>query len=317
MFEIRRYTEADKAAWDRYVDSARNATFLFKRGYMDYHADRFKDHSLLFYVGHHLHSLLPAHEVGDTLYSHYGLTYGGLIMDINVTIADTVKLFQELNEYLRAAGFRRVVYRPVPWIYHQVPAEEDLYAIFWHCHARLALRNVGTTIIHPQQTPWRKDHRRRLKNAQEADIRVVRDDSLEAFWPLLEENLKKRFDAQPVHTLQEILLLKSRFPDNIIQYNAYQGDQIVGGITFYVTPQVLHGQYSGTNDIGKQTGAMEAIYHQVILQDYPNIPYLDFGSSTEEQGSIINEGLIAHKEGYGGRAVCYDTYEWDIQDIEI
>lgn len=316
MFEIRRYTPTDQQAWDRYVDSARNATFLFKRGYMDYHADRFSDHSLMFYIGHHLHSLLPAHEVGDTLYSHFGLTYGGLIMNVDVTTADVITLFQELNEYLRAAGFRRVIYRPIPWIYHQVPAEEDLYAIFWHCQARLTLRNIGTTIIHPRQTTWRKDHRRRLRNAHDANIRVERDDSLEAFWPLLEENLKKRFDAQPVHTLQEIMLLKSRFPNNIIQYNAYQGNEIVGGITFYLTPQVLHGQYSSTNDMGRQTGAMEAIYEQVILHDYPDIPYLDFGSSTEQQGSVINQGLIAHKEGYGGRAVCYDTYEWEVERMK-
>ena len=189
MFEIRRYTPADQQEWDRYVDGARNATFLFKRGYMDYHADRFKDHSLMFFVGKHLHSLLPAHEVGDTLYSHYGLTYGGLIMNLKVTIADTITLFQELNEYLKAAGFHRVIYRPVPWIYHQVPAEEDLYAIFWHCHARLLLRNVGTTIIMGQHIAWRKDHRRRLKNAMENGIRVERDASLEEFWPLLEANL--------------------------------------------------------------------------------------------------------------------------------
>lgn len=314
MFEIRRYTPADQNAWDRYVDRARNATFLFKRGYMDYHADRFKDHSLMFFVGNHLHSLLPAHEVGDTLYSHYGLTYGGLIMDIHVTITDTVKLFQELNEYLKAAGFRHVVYRPIPWIYHRVPAEEDLYAIFWHCKASLMLRNVGTTIIIPQNIQWRKDHRRRLKNAQKNGIRVERDASMEEFWPLLEENLKKRFGAKPVHTLQEMLLLKSRFPEEIIQYNAYKDDHIVGGITFYVTPQVLHGQYSSTNDVGKQTGAMEAIYERVMFHDYADCHYLDFGSSTEQQGSVINEGLIAHKEGYGGRAVCYDTYEWEIGD---
>ena len=199
MFEIRRYTPADQQEWDRYVDGARNATFLFKRGYMDYHADRFKD------------------------------------------------------------------------------------------------------------------HRRRLKNAMENGIRVERDASLEEFWPLLEANLLKRFESKPVHTLAEMLLLKSRFPDKIIQYNAYQGDQIVGGITFYVTPQVLHGQYSSTNDIGKQTGAMEAIYERVMYHDYADCPYLDFGSSTEEQGSVINEGLIAHKEGYGGRAVCYDTYEWEVR----
>jgi hypothetical protein len=312
MFEIKRYTPADAATWDRYVSQARNATFLFYRAYMDYHADRFTDHSLMFYKSGRLHSIMPAHVVGTTLYSHYGLTYGGLVMNIDVTIGDVVELFSELNGYLCDCGITRVIYRPIPWIYHRHPSEEDLYAIFWKCNARLHLRNIGTAIAMKQNLRWRKDHRRRLKQAHESGVWVRRDADIAEFWPVLEANLARRFDAKPVHTLAEMQLLKSRFPDNIIQYNAYIGDEIIGGITFYITPQVLHGQYSGTTDRGKQAGAMEAIYEQVMYTDYPDIDFLDFGSSTEEQGSVINAGLIAHKEGYGGRGVCYDTYEWDI-----
>lgn len=310
MFEIRRYRPNLEKEWNAYVAKARNATFLFNRSYMDYHLDRFEDYSIMFYKNGHLHSILPAHIKESVLYSHFGLTYGGLLMDINVTAADTVQLFKELNVYLKNAGITKVVYRPVPYIYHQIPAEEDLYAIFWHCNARLLYRNIGTTIFMRQNLRWRKDHRRRLKNAQSQGIRVERDSSIEDFWKVLEDNLMKKFCARPVHTKEEMLLLKSRFPNEIIQYNAYLNEQIIGGITFYIMPNVIHGQYSSTNDLGKQYGAMEAIYEQVMYHDYTDYTYLDFGSSTEENGSIINEGLIAHKEGYGGRAVCYDTYEW-------
>ena len=114
MFEIVRYTPAHHDAWNRYVDKSRNATFLFYREYMDYHSDRFHDHSLLFFVGNHLHSVLPAHEVGDLFCSHRGLTYGGLLMDEDVTTADVLHLFEELNDYLRQHGFRRVLYRAIP-----------------------------------------------------------------------------------------------------------------------------------------------------------------------------------------------------------
>ncbi len=310
MFEIRRYRPNLEKEWNAYVAKARNATFLFNRSYMDYHSDRFEDYSIMLYKNGHLHSILPAHIKESVLYSHFGLTYGGLLMDINVTAADTVQLFKELNVYLKNAGITKVVYRPVPYIYHQIPAEEDLYAIFWHCNARLLYRNIGTTIFMRQNLRWRKDHRRRLKNAQSQGIRVERDSSIEDFWKVLEDNLMKKFCARPVHTKEEMLLLKSRFPNEIIQYNAYLNEQIIGGITFYIMPNVIHGQYSSTNDLGKQYGAMEAIYEQVMYHDYTDYTYLDFGSSTEENGSIINEGLIAHKEGYGGRAVCYDTYEW-------
>ena len=312
MFEIRRYTPADKQLWDCYVAKARNATLLFRRDYMDYHADRFHDHSLLFFVGNRLHSVLPAHEVGEIFCSHRGLTYGGLLMDNDVTTADVLTLFEELNVYLRQQGFRRVLYRAIPWVYHRLPAEEDLYAMFWKCGARLQQRMSGTVIFMDEHLRWRKDHRRRLRQAQAAGVRVERNASLAEFWPVLNDNLQRRFQAQSVHTLEEIELLKSRFPNEIVQYNAYLGDKIVGGITFYVMGHVLHGQYSGTTDEGKQTGAMEAIYEQVMYHDFAHCRYLDFGTSNEEGGRILNEGLIAHKEGYGGRTICYDTYEWNL-----
>lgn len=311
MFSIVRYDSTKKEEWDRYVHGARNATFLFLRDYMDYHADRFDDFSLMFYKSGRLHSILPAHIVGDVLYSHYGLTYGGLIMDINVTIADTCRLFEELNPWLKEHNINKVVYRPIPWIYHLHPSEEDLYAIFWKCKAHLLVRNIGTCIFMQQHLRWRKDHIRRLRKAKQNGVTVVRDAPLAEFWDVLNANLKERFNAKPVHSLAEIELLKKRFPDEIIQYSAYRNGHIIGGLTFYITQQVVHGQYSSTNAEGKEYGAMEAIYDQIMYHDYPDYQYLDFGSSTEQGCSVINEGLIAHKEGYGGRGVVYDTYEWD------
>lgn len=311
MYVIKRYDETFHDSWNRYVAKARNATFLFYREYMDYHSDRFRDHSLLFFVGNHLHSILPAHEVGDIFCSHRGLTYGGLLMDDDVTTADVLCLFEELNEYLRSHGFRKVLYRSIPWVYHRLPSEEDLYAMFWKCGARLQQRMSGTVIFMDEHLRWRKDHRRRLRQALQAGISVKRNASLAEFWPVLNDNLQRKYQAQSVHTLEEIELLKSRFPNEIVQYNAYLDGKIVGGITFYVMGHVLHGQYSGTTDDGKRLGAMEAIYDQVMYHDYANMRYLDFGTSNEQGGLVLNEGLIAHKEGYGGRTVCYDTYEWE------
>lgn len=312
MFAIIRYSPAFHDEWNHYVAKARNATFLFYREYMDYHSDRFHDHSLLFFVGNHLHSILPAHEIGDMFCSHRGLTYGGLLMDEDVTTADVLVLFEELNVYLREHGFQKVLYRTIPWVYHRLPSEEDLYAMFWKCGARLKQRMTGTVIFMDEHLRWRKDHRRRLKQAQGAGITVRRDAGFAEFWPVLNDNLQRKYQAQSVHTLEEIELLKSRFPDQIIQYNAYLNEEIVGGITFYVMGHVLHGQYSGTTDEGKRLGAMEAIYDQVMYNDYVHMRYLDFGTSNEQGGLILNAGLIAHKEGYGGHTVMYDTYEWTL-----
>ena len=110
MFDVRRYTKADEERWNDYVANAKNATFLFDRSYMNYHEDRFNDYSLMFYKGEKLYAMLPAHRVDDTLFSHFGLTYGGLIMNQQVRTADILVLFEELNQHLRNHGFKRVVY---------------------------------------------------------------------------------------------------------------------------------------------------------------------------------------------------------------
>ena len=312
MFEIKRYTLQDKTIWDQYVSKARNATFLFYRDYMDYHSNRFYDYSLMFFKNGRLHSLLPAHSSDDILCSHFGLTYGGLIMDVNVTIAETCQLFECLNNYLRLKGFRHVQYKAIPWIYHQVPSEEDLYALFWKCGAKLSTRNVGTTIFIQQNIKWRRNHLRQLKKARLNGITVQRGADIAEFWPVLEQHLWQRYQSKPVHSLAEMQLLQSRFPNNIIQYNAYKEGHIVGGITIYLSHNVVHAQYSSGNAEGMALGAMEIIYDKIMHEDYPNYAYLDLGSSTEQECSVINEGLISFKEGYGGRAVVYDTYEWTL-----
>src|SRR4029453_8772018 len=78
-FRLVRYSLDRKAAWDEFVARSKNGTFLFRRDYMDYHADRFDDHSLLAYQGDQLVAVLPANLAGDALVSHGGLTYGGFV----------------------------------------------------------------------------------------------------------------------------------------------------------------------------------------------------------------------------------------------
>lgn len=50
-----------------------------------------------------------------------------------------------------------------------------------------------------------------LEKAQEAGIIVKRENNFEGFWKVLDANLEERYQVHPVHTLQEIELLHSRF----------------------------------------------------------------------------------------------------------
>lgn len=312
MFEIIRYSSEHADEWNAFVAASKNGTFLFDRRYMDYHSDRFSDHSLMVYYDGRLYGLLPANEEGDCWASHRGLTYGGLIMDAKVTAALTVTLFRELNEYLHQQGFRRVLYKCIPWIYHQLAAEEDLYAISQTCYARLAERDLGTVIIQRNAIRWERVRRRALKRAQDAGIMVERSDDLAAFWKVLEDNLALKYDSKPVHTLEEMTLLKSRFPENIVLYLAKRDGEVLSGILLYVSAQVARAQYSSATPQGKQLGAIDIIYDRIINQDYRHLPYFEFGTSALDHTNHINESLVFQKEGFGGRTFCWDRYEWEI-----
>ena len=312
MFKIKRYTPALANEWNQFVAASKNGTFLFDRRYMDYHADRFQDHSLLFYIGERLLAVLPAHQLGDTLCSHNGLTYGGLVMSPRLTVVQTMHLFRELNDYLRAEGFRHVSYKCIPWIYHRLPAEEDLYALYHECRARMVARDFATDVFLHGDMRWERVRRRGVCRAQKAGVIVERSDDYAAFWEVLSQNLQTKYGVKPVHTLQEITLLHSRFPENIVLYQAVRDGVVLGGVVLYITPQVVHAQYSSATPEGKKLGAIDLLYRR-IFNDYENYSHFDFGRSTENpDGSGLNEQLVFQKEGFGGRGLCYDIYEYDL-----
>lgn len=310
--EIRRYRREDKELWNSFVNNARNATFLFDRNYMDYHADRFDDNSFMFYHKGKLKAVLPANVSGDTLYSHQGLTYGGLLLDKKATVEDVLECFDSLNSWLRENGISKVVYKALPWIYQQYPSEEDLYALTWKCKAQLISRDIASTIFIDNKLKFAESRKSGIRKALSLNIEVGESNDVDGFWHVLEDNLGNRYNAKPVHTASEMKLLMSRFPNNIKLYVAKMNGEIVGGTLIYVTPQVVHTQYISASVEGKKHGALDLLFDYIINKVYANCRYFDFGKSTEQGGAYLNEPLIFQKEGFGGRGVCYDWYQWEL-----
>ena len=298
--------------WNLFVAASKNGTFLFDRRFMDYHADRFCDHSLLVYRDQRLYALLPANQKDDTLVSHGGLTYGGLVTDSRCSAKGVLDAFTAINEYLRQQGFRHVVYKAVPWIYHQLPAEEDLYALTSVCHARLTIRDISSAIIGDRKMRFSESRKSGIRKAHRQGLTIAESTDFATFWQILNENLTGKYGVRPVHSVAELELLHSRFPEKIRLYMVFDGETPVGGTLLFLTPQVLHTQYISANAFGKQHGAIDLLFDHLINNTYKDYPYIDFGKSTVSDSADLNEQLIFQKEGFGARAVCYDTYEYDL-----
>lgn len=308
MITIKRYNPNDAAAWDAFVDASKNGTFMLKRGYMDYHADRFTDHSLLFYRDEELVALLPASQHGDELRSHGGLTYGGMITNRKMTVQLMLSLFDSLREYMHENTIARVVYKRVPSIYCTYPSDEDLYALF-SIGAMLIRRHISSTIYMPDKLKFTERRRRGVKQAAKNGIEVRQSDDYEGYMSILSDILRKYHNAKPVHAVAELELLASRFPDNIKLYAAYKDEKMLAGVVIYETEKVAHTQYIANSDKGRQCGALDAVMAYLINTQYTEKDYFDFGTSMEENGIDFNDGLITQKQEFGGRGVVYDTYE--------
>lgn len=305
--EIVRYSSEHKPLWDEFVESSKNGTFLFKRDYMDYHSERFRDNSFLIYRKEKLYCLLPANINDGVLYSHQGLTYGGLVMNDRCSVEGVMDVFSALATQFREAGIGKMVYKPIPHIYHKLPAEEDLYSLFRN-NARLTVRNVSSTIKLPSPLRMNKDRREAVRRAERNGLTVKKTSDYEAFWRILEENLRVTYNSSPVHTLEEFLSLREKFPENIKLWGAFEEGELLGGVVCYYMPTLVHAQYISATPEGKKRGAIDLIVSSLI-GNIEGKSYFDLGTSNGDGGRYLNESLIYQKEGFGGRAVCYDTYE--------
>lgn len=313
MISLRRYTADDAPLWDAFVKDSKNGTLLFMRGYMDYHKDRFTDCSLMFHDAKgRLIALLPANIADDTLWSHQGLTYGGFVLSKDIRTAEVLELFDVTRAYLRELGLGQWIYKQLPTIYHRCPSQEDDYAL-WRNGAELVSCLVSTTIPLNGSTLYPAVERRRHRGerkAQEAGYTIAESDRLDAFWPIMEANLRERYGVSPVHSIGEMQLLMSRFPERIRLFLAMNGDRAeAGAIVYECNDMVVHIQYGHATPQGKNDGALDMLY-LYLMERYRNegIAYLDFGNSNEQGGRYLNEQLIAQKEGFGGRAVVYRTF---------
>jgi CheY-like chemotaxis protein len=308
-FRVERYTAGRKGEWDRFVGEGKNATFLFSRDYMDYHSDRFADHSLMVFEKDALAAVLPANLNADgVLISHEGLTYGGLVVQRAATLCNVLACFHAVLRYLRQKHVSKLLYKRIPGFYNTLPDDDVAYALFL-LDARLYRRDCSAVISQTDRLPFRGERKRLIRKAAIQGVRIMQEASFEPFWQrVLSPQLAARYGVKPVHTVGEITLLASRFPGQIKQFSAYCGDEIVAGVTIYETPTVAHTQYSAVTEKGRPTGAQACLFDSLIEQ-YKDKRFFDFGISSEDEGRALNHGLLSWKEGFGARCYTHDFHE--------
>jgi hypothetical protein len=307
-----RYGPAAKGAWNDFARASKNGTFLFDRNYMDYHADRIEDHSLMLFNSGHLAAILPANLVSPTVVgSHEGLTYGGLVLHPQCTLMEVMECFHAMLRHLHKGGIAKLRYKRVPGYYGYPCADEVAYCLFL-LEAGLYGRECSLVVPMNERLPLQKRRKRQITKGLRSGLSIRIEADFSPFWnEVLTPRLLERYNVRPVHSVEEMTLLASRFPNNIKQFSVYSGNQIVAGITIYETPRVAHAQYIAANEEGRNAGALDFLMNWFLNDHYRSKQYFDFGGSTEQHGKALNRGLLEWKEGFGARCAALDLYEID------
>lgn len=314
-----------KKEWDEITDHSRNSTFLFRRDYMDYHADRFEDHSFIAYRKGKPLAILPANISGTTLHSHQGLTYGGWALPERGL--DTTEIFGMWKAWLETCGevgIERIIYKPLPYIYAQMPSEEDRYMLFLS-NAKLIRCDISTTIDLRANPGFNTLQKRHLKKASAGIYHLFHDGSEEAgireFHSLLTKCLYQRHKVAPVHTLEELTGLINRFRNNIAIWGAYDDNtnELLAATCVYETKTTVHCQYIASSENGRNRNALTYLFNELIeiykiLSRKKDLRYFDFGISNEGEGLKLNPGLNRQKTSYGGSGVAYQRYEISVEE---
>lgn len=307
-YRVEKYTKENRLAWDTFISGAKNATFLFARDFMEYHSDRFTDYSLLVYKDDLLYAVLPANIVGDKLYSHKGLTYGSLVLSKSAKLLYTFEAFKALLAFLNAKAISTLELRNIPTFYNTMPSDELSYFLF-KANATLIKRDALMVIDTSNKIKFQKNRREGINKAKRNGLTIAVEDNFEGFWnEILIPNLQKKHGVAPVHSLEEIQMLATKFPDHIKQVNVYKDNVIVAGTTLFLTKTTIHPQYVSGNSDKNAFGSLDLAYDYIINHFDSSKRYFDFNISSEENGTALNSGLIFWKESCGARTYVADNY---------
>ncbi|MCC9622548.1 GNAT family N-acetyltransferase [Thalassospira sp. MA62] len=314
MLELVDYCVEHRNCWDDIVDQADNGHFMFKRSYMEYHADRFSDASFVILNKGRPVGVCPGNQVGQEWQSHGGLTFGGLCLRPKFNRVKNIDdIYGKLKTVLYSRGYKHVHVRPVPWIYHKSPAEGEIYFLNRSAQSSCVIE-VSTTIDLKNTLKASSSREWMKRKAISVGFQVESSHDFEGFWDVLAGRLKEKYDQNPVHSVAEIKFLANQFPQNIQLFVVRDtiGD-VVGGTVLFLNEHVAHTQYLAASDEGMKDGALDLlIFHLIDSQRNANRQYFDFGISNEQNGKVLNSSLATFKEGFGGRSIIHHKFDFDL-----
>ena len=227
----------------------------------------------------------------------------------DIRIKEYVAIAKEIMQFLQTNGVENFEIKLLPKIYNQTIADEMDYVAFL-MQSSLFRSDVYLTMDMQNDYQPNRNRKRALKIASELGIEIKEEKNYDGFWnQILTPNLKERFGVEPVHSCEEIEKLVAFFPENILLFNAYQDTILKAGVVMFMTDNVAHFQYSSGGNDRNDTAALDVLF-DFIIQKYAHKKYISFGSSSEDNGLKLNEGLAYWKESFGAKTTVQNFHRF-------
>ena len=316
IFNVQKFVPADENQWDDFVCKSKNGTFMLTRKFINYHGDKFVDASLLVFKKDKLVAVLPANRKDNTVFSHQGLSYGGLVLKPFVKLSEVLAVFHAILKYYESIGVEEINIKHTPSLHHIAPSDEMLYAFFL-TNSTLYRRDAAIC-LRPKDYKPNENRRRKIKSANNHNLTIRETQDMTGFWNnVLIPNLQIKHNGKPVHSLQDIQFLKDIFPQNIRQYNVYLGEEILGGTTLFNSETTALAQYISATDHGKSLDALSPLFEYLITSVCKDYEFFSFGHSNESNGRVLNDSLSYWKESFGGSTLIHDFYKTKISNHRL
>lgn len=320
---ITRYEDRFAVPWDALIARSHGGTVMHSRRFLAYHGDRFQDESLCLWSdpGVRLHAALPlarSPSAPDTVVSHPGSTFGGLIED-GVDPEKRAALLSACARHLLDRGFRRMTYKPQPAIFGQQFDESDLRLM---TRAGSVHRSDLWNFIRLDQSHALSEKRRSSVKAAGRKGITVREAQGETEWRLfyamLTENLSARHGVAPVHSIDELLSLRERLGDGSRLWLAIgrDGEILAGTWCLAYNSSTAHTQYIASTEQGRKLGAVDFLLAS-MMDRYANDGFgiFSFGVNTLKDGFSINKGLLKQKLQFGSGVTVHWQFDVDLERL--
>ncbi len=293
-------------------------TFQHSKSFIEYHADKYEDFSILISAAQEpVAYLLAARDTNnyETVISHPGAAFSGLVTSPQVKGEDYINLLRSVKSYFESKGFNTLIYKDTPQIYCEDSKGDFVYAAFRNDVAQHIVQL--SSVIDLKKSRSFSSRRRRVLKKYASRLKISNNwSNLDLYWQVLTNNLHEKYEAQPVHTLQEIQLLKGLFEDSIELFTvtSFENAELLAGILVFKSSRVWKTQYISSTPAGREIGSVDFLISQIIeIARENNVDYVDLGTNNEKSGLVLNGNLYQYKSEFGAEGVAYEQFKFNLK----